>query len=255
MPPGSAASPSCSIAISWPLWPCRSSGASRSISPTSSRTSLTPRRRFEDLRGHVHAFSDPDSNSGFLVTRALLAEMGREAGALLPPPLLHLRPSQRDPGGRRRAGGQCGSVDGYVLDVVRGLEPDCVRRHARPPPVRVAGFPPIACHRARAGTPCVEAIRTRFSAWRTASWGARSSRSCGSTDSRPVSQPVRRHCCKVRGREAAGMRLGLLSPRSWPLTVKVPFARRGADGRRGRRRFTDRPLAAGTDAGDASSRS
>ena len=29
---------------------------------------------FDDLRGDIHAFSDPDSNSGFLVTRALLAE-------------------------------------------------------------------------------------------------------------------------------------------------------------------------------------
>jgi ABC-type phosphate/phosphonate transport system substrate-binding protein len=26
------------------------------------------------LKGDIHAFSDPDSNSGFLVTRALLAE-------------------------------------------------------------------------------------------------------------------------------------------------------------------------------------
>jgi ABC transporter, phosphonate, periplasmic substrate-binding protein len=29
-----------------------------------------------DLAGTVHAFSDPDSNSGYLVTRAALAEMG-----------------------------------------------------------------------------------------------------------------------------------------------------------------------------------
>lgn len=29
-----------------------------------------------DLRGDIHAFSDPDSNSGYLVTRALLAENG-----------------------------------------------------------------------------------------------------------------------------------------------------------------------------------
>lgn len=29
-----------------------------------------------DLRGDIHAFSDPDSNSGYLVTRALLAEQG-----------------------------------------------------------------------------------------------------------------------------------------------------------------------------------
>jgi phosphonate transport system substrate-binding protein len=33
-------------------------------------------RSIDDLRGDVHAFSDPDSNSGFLVTAAELAEMG-----------------------------------------------------------------------------------------------------------------------------------------------------------------------------------
>ena len=33
-------------------------------------------RDFQDLKGDIHAFSDPDSNSGFLVTRALLAEHG-----------------------------------------------------------------------------------------------------------------------------------------------------------------------------------
>ncbi|HEY8009069.1 MAG TPA: PhnD/SsuA/transferrin family substrate-binding protein [Methylocella sp.] len=33
-------------------------------------------QEFAELRGDIHAFSRPDSNSGFLVTRALLAEHG-----------------------------------------------------------------------------------------------------------------------------------------------------------------------------------
>ena len=35
---------------------------------------------WENLKGDIHAFSDPDSNSGFLVTRALLAENGSLPG-------------------------------------------------------------------------------------------------------------------------------------------------------------------------------
>jgi phosphonate transport system substrate-binding protein len=34
-----------------------------------------PVASFPDMRGYVHAFSDPDSNSGFLVTRHLLTKM------------------------------------------------------------------------------------------------------------------------------------------------------------------------------------
>ena len=37
----------------------------------------TPATDIDELAGQVHAFSDPDSNSGFLVTRALLARQGR----------------------------------------------------------------------------------------------------------------------------------------------------------------------------------
>jgi phosphonate transport system substrate-binding protein len=37
--------------------------------------------RFEDLKGDIHAFSDPDSNSGWLVTRHLLLEHGTTPAA------------------------------------------------------------------------------------------------------------------------------------------------------------------------------
>ena len=34
---------------------------------------LAEAKSFDDIRGTVHAFSDPDSTSGYLVTRYLLA--------------------------------------------------------------------------------------------------------------------------------------------------------------------------------------
>lgn len=51
-----------------------------------------------DLRGDIHAFSDPDSNSGYLVTRALLAENGTKPQEFFRR-TIHVRASQRGPGG------------------------------------------------------------------------------------------------------------------------------------------------------------
>jgi phosphonate transport system substrate-binding protein len=96
-----------------------------------------------DLRGDIHAFSDPDSNSGFLVTRAALAEKALK-------PETFFRKTFFTYGHRDviRAVGSglagSGSVDGYVYDVVAELEP---RLTARTRILRASewlGFPPIA---------------------------------------------------------------------------------------------------------------
>lgn len=98
----------------------------------------------DDLRGDLHAFSDPNSNSGFLVTAALLAER-------------QLRPEQffRQTiftyGHRNvvRAVGsglaQSGSVDGYVWEVMASLEPELTSRTKVIRRSELLGFPPIAC--------------------------------------------------------------------------------------------------------------
>ena len=77
----------------------------------------------EDLRGDVHAFSDPDSNSGFLVTRALLAEMQQSPERFF---RHHFFTYGHRNVIRAVASGlaDSGSVDGYVFDVVQDLEPD-----------------------------------------------------------------------------------------------------------------------------------
>lgn len=99
-----------------------------------------------DLKGDVHAFSDPDSNSGFLVTRAALAEA-------------HLRPEtffERTffTYGHRNviravASGLAtsGSVDGYVYEVVAELEPELTARTRILWRSEWLGFPPIAAPR------------------------------------------------------------------------------------------------------------
>ena len=96
------------------------------------------------LRGDIHAFSDPNSNSGFLVTAALLAER-------------KLRPEQFFRRtfytyGHRNviravASGlaQSGSVDGYVWDVVTELEPDLRSKTKVVRRSELLGFPPVAC--------------------------------------------------------------------------------------------------------------
>lgn len=115
-----------------------------------------------DLRGDIHAFSDPDSNSGFLVTRAALAEH-------------HLRPEtffaktfftygHRDVI-RAVASGLAGSgsVDGYVYEVVAELEPKVTEGTRILKASEWLGFPPIAA-------PRVPVDQTRLKALTKALW-------------------------------------------------------------------------------------
>ena len=55
---------------------------------------------FDDIRGTVHAFSDPDSTSGYLVTRWMLALRQTTPRPFLSRLVLHLRPPERHPRGR-----------------------------------------------------------------------------------------------------------------------------------------------------------
>jgi len=96
-----------------------------------------------DLRGDVHAFSDPDSNSGYLVTRAKLVEEG------LAPENLFRRTffayGHRNVIRAVASGlAQSGSVDGYVYDVVGEIEPELPRNLAVLRRSEWLGFPPIA---------------------------------------------------------------------------------------------------------------
>ncbi len=111
----------------------------------------------EDLRGDIHAFSDPNSNSGFLVTRALLADWGETPDSFF-------RTSIYTYGHRNViravASGlaDSGSVDGYVWEVVRDVEPELAGATRIVRRSEWLGFPPIATPARLAGAPEVRAI-------------------------------------------------------------------------------------------------
>jgi len=100
--------------------------------------------KIDQLKGDIHAFSDPNSNSGYLVTAALLARQ-------------KLRPEQffrqtfftyghrnvvRAVAARLA---ESGSVDGYVWEVMSALEPDLTHATEIVRKSELLGFPPIAC--------------------------------------------------------------------------------------------------------------
>ena len=116
---------------------------------------------FDDIRGTVHAFSDPDSTSGFLVTRSLLA-------------LRHTTPAQffrtffftyghRNVVRAVATGlAESGSIDGYVWDVMREREPELINRTRVVYTSEKLGFPPIVGLKSAQETMTAKAISAAF---------------------------------------------------------------------------------------------
>jgi phosphonate transport system substrate-binding protein len=114
-------------------------------------------KSFDDIRGTVHAFSDPDSTSGYLVTRYMLA-LRRTT------PAEFFRESFFTYGHRNviRAVGaglaESGSIDGYVWDVMSEREPQLIRRTRIVFRSEWLGFPPIVAPQATRSSPVANAI-------------------------------------------------------------------------------------------------
>jgi phosphonate transport system substrate-binding protein len=112
---------------------------------------------FDDIRGTVHAFSDPDSTSGYLVTRWMLALRQTT-------PAHFFRDSFFTYGHRNviRAVGaglaQSGSIDGYVWEVMIDREPELVRRTRIVFKSEWLGFPPIVAPMVIRDVPVVKAL-------------------------------------------------------------------------------------------------
>lgn len=99
-----------------------------------------------DLHGDVHAFSDPDSNSGFLVTRAALAELGLRPESFFARAFFtygHRNVIRAVASGLATSG----SVDGYVYEVVAEMEPSLTAGTRVLRASEWLGFPPIAAPR------------------------------------------------------------------------------------------------------------
>lgn len=118
-----------------------------------------------DLRGDLHAFSDPNSNSGYLVTAALLAEKGLKPEEFFRETIFtygHRNVVRAVASGLA----QSGSVDGYVWEVMASIEPDLTTRTKVMLKSELLGFPPVACLASQAGSPDVMAIRSALLAMR-----------------------------------------------------------------------------------------
>lgn len=112
----------------------------------------------EDLRHDIHAFSDPDSNSGYLVTKALLHAMGADADGFFKKTFFtyaHRNVIRAVASGLT----QSGSVDGYVWEVMREIDPDLVSRTRIVRKSEWFGFPPVAVNKASIGKPAILALQ------------------------------------------------------------------------------------------------
>ena len=115
----------------------------------------------DDLQGGVHAFSDPNSNSGYLVTAALLA--GRR---LRPDGFFgkHFFTYGHRNVVRAVASGlaDSGSVDGYVWEVLNETEPQLTQATRVIRKSEWLGFPPIAALRGALLRSEVQALQHAF---------------------------------------------------------------------------------------------
>lgn len=118
----------------------------------------TQAKSLQDLRGGTHAFSDPDSNSGYLVTVSDLARIGES-------PDTFFRRSIYTYGHRNvvRAVADglvtSGSVDGYVWEVLTTQEPGLTERTKVIAKSEWLGFPPVCARSDQLKTPIVQAFK------------------------------------------------------------------------------------------------
>ncbi|GCA49468.1 ABC transporter, phosphonate, periplasmic substrate-binding protein [Sinorhizobium sp. KGO-5] len=115
----------------------------------------------EDCRGDIHAFSDPDSNSGYLVTKAYLAERHLNEASFFRRTFFtygHRNVIRAVASGLANSG----SVDGYVWEVMRNIEPELVTRTKVLVKSSWHGFPPVAAPAKLKGTTVLESLRSAF---------------------------------------------------------------------------------------------
>jgi phosphonate transport system substrate-binding protein len=112
-----------------------------------------------DLRGAPHAFSDPDSNSGYLVTASDLLRAGETADRFFSRTIFtfgHRNVVRSVAGGLTRSG----SVDGYVWEALALAEPDLTARTKVIGKSEWLGFPPFVALRDRVADPTLRACQT-----------------------------------------------------------------------------------------------
>ncbi len=117
-----------------------------------------PATGLPDLRGAAHAFSDPDSNSGFLVTASDLARDGQTPEQFFSRVIFtygHRNVVRSVAGGLTRSG----SVDGYVWEALSVAEPGLTAQTKVIARSEWLGFPPMVARKDRVNDPSVKACR------------------------------------------------------------------------------------------------
>lgn len=118
-----------------------------------------PAEELMDLEGGTHAFSDPDSNSGYLVTASDLARTGNSADTFFSRTIYtygHRNVVRSVAGGLTRSG----SVDGYVWETLALVEPELTQGTRVVAKSEWMGFPPFAARRDRASSEDVSRFAT-----------------------------------------------------------------------------------------------
>lgn len=118
-----------------------------------------PAATLDALQGSIHAFSDPDSNSGFLVTASDLARRGETPERFFSRTIFtygHRNVVRSVAGGLARSG----SVDGYVWEALSAAEPELTERTRVVARSEWLGFPPFVARKDRVEEPLVAACRT-----------------------------------------------------------------------------------------------
>ena len=111
-----------------------------------------PASGLTDLIDGMHAFSDPNSNSGYLVTASDLARMGTRPETFFARTIFaygHRNVVRAVAQGLTRSG----SVDGYVWEALTSVEPGLTTRTRVIAKSELLGFPPFVARRDRADQP------------------------------------------------------------------------------------------------------
>lgn len=118
----------------------------------------SPATGLADLRGGTHAYSDPDSNSGYLVTVSDLVRMGERPEAFFGRTIFtygHRNVVRAVAGGLM----QSGSVDGYVWEALAKTNPALTARTRVLTRSEWLGFPPFCGRSDRMAEPRIQAMQ------------------------------------------------------------------------------------------------
>ncbi|MCP3669314.1 MAG: phosphate/phosphite/phosphonate ABC transporter substrate-binding protein [Gammaproteobacteria bacterium] len=102
----------------------------------------SPYRRFDDLKGKVFAFSDPDSNSGFLYPLALMIKKGEKSEAFFRQTFFTFNHAETVQAVSEQVA-DGGAVDSYIWEYLAVFRPDITEKTRIIKKSPSFGFPPI----------------------------------------------------------------------------------------------------------------